>query len=536
MNTGRGRLGLIVFFAVALWGGEYVRRDLWEPDEARYAYIAREMRDSGEWLIPHRHGEYYAHKPPLMFWLINVFSFLTGGVVGGVATRLPSLLGGILTMWALARVADLWGQREAAWRAILILCTSYLFWHEVGMGQIDALLCGLEMATLALLLAENGHPTFRRPAAAYACMGLAVLAKGPVGFLVPLGTYVAVTLAAGEGRWLRRFHWCWGPVITLLFPGLWLLLVLAHGAPPGYFHELLLGQTVGRAGGEFGHRQPFYYFLAYFPLDFLPWTLFLPAAVAALIRRSDARLLVRRAVVWILFVLVFFSLSVSKRNLYTLLVYPAASLLVAAGWEHLGSLAPRWTRPSAYLMLAMWLVGGCGCIAIAAGLVKGFPFDPAAFWPVGVGMLVAVVVAGRLFMREGVSVRWLCTTLAVLLLLQFGISVWVYPAFNPVKTPVALAKAAQSKVPAGGHLLIYGMDGEILALYAERPGRRVDSLPGLFKGIREEKSGIAVFSAKDWAEVRRSLRMPTGAEHFFRMGGKKLVWVEYRAPPAPPSS
>ena len=60
---------LLIALAIVLWGGGYLRRGLWEPDEARYAYVAREMREGGHWFIPHLHDELYPDKPPLMFWL-----------------------------------------------------------------------------------------------------------------------------------------------------------------------------------------------------------------------------------------------------------------------------------------------------------------------------------------------------------------------------------------------------------------------------------------------------------------------------------
>ena len=62
----------LLLWALLLWGGSYALRGYWEPDEARFVYVAREMVTSGDWLVPHRHGLEYAHKPPLLFWLINV--------------------------------------------------------------------------------------------------------------------------------------------------------------------------------------------------------------------------------------------------------------------------------------------------------------------------------------------------------------------------------------------------------------------------------------------------------------------------------
>ena len=143
-------LGVIALLALVLWGGQYVRRDLWEPDEARYAYVAREMRETGCWFVPHRNGEIYGHKPPLMFWMINASSVLTGGHITSVSTRLPSLAGAILALWAATALAAAWFGTRAAWRTLFVLMTSYLFWQQGSMGQIDALLCGLQMAASGL--------------------------------------------------------------------------------------------------------------------------------------------------------------------------------------------------------------------------------------------------------------------------------------------------------------------------------------------------------------------------------------------------
>ncbi len=105
----------LVLLAALLWGGEYLRRDLWEPDEARYAYVAREMAQDGHWLVPHRSGEYYAHKPPLLFWLINLASRATGLPIGRIPVRLPGFFAGVLALWSTARLAERWAGTKAAW-------------------------------------------------------------------------------------------------------------------------------------------------------------------------------------------------------------------------------------------------------------------------------------------------------------------------------------------------------------------------------------------------------------------------------------
>ena len=73
-------------------------RDLWEPDETRYAVVAREMRETGDWIIPHLNRAIYAEKPPLFFWLINLFTFFFGKNTE-LSNRLPSALAGLLTIF-----------------------------------------------------------------------------------------------------------------------------------------------------------------------------------------------------------------------------------------------------------------------------------------------------------------------------------------------------------------------------------------------------------------------------------------------------
>ncbi len=72
-------------------------RDLWEPDETRYAVIAREMRETGDWILPHLNGKIHAEKPPLFFWLVNFSTFFIGEN-SEFANRLPSALAGLITL------------------------------------------------------------------------------------------------------------------------------------------------------------------------------------------------------------------------------------------------------------------------------------------------------------------------------------------------------------------------------------------------------------------------------------------------------
>lgn len=533
LPTRLGRLPLLIVLVLAVWGGEYLRRDLWEPDEARYAYVAAEMRDTGNQLVPHRNGEVYAHKPPLMFWLIQAGARFTGGSINGVAARFPSFIGGLLILWSLARLARRWYGPEVETPAVLCLAATYIFWRQVGMGQIDALLCGLEISALYLLFtAEEGPgPAPLRWAGAWIAMGLAILAKGPVGLLVPLGVYLCGSFAAGEGRRLRRAHWFWGLPLALAIPGAWLLAIVLNGAPEGYLHQLLFEQNIDRAAGGLGHRQPFYYFAAYFPLDFLPWSLFLPACLAAWKFRTETRPQDRRLVAWILFVLLFFSLSPSKRNLYTFLAYPAAVLLVAAT-------APTFSRVQrAWLIIPAWIWMGLlsilGLAACGAWAVPKLPFSGLILIPLGLALLASAVWLFRSRMElNSHPTRWMIRLAVIFLGFECYVGALVFPALDHLKTPDELAVAAHRQIPPDGRLILFRIDGEILALYAERRGLRVDTPDALLLAMNQQKRGIAVFQRRAWNEIKSQIPIPF-TEFPFSMGNKKMVWIEFDSPGSP---
>ncbi len=535
---------LLVLIVLALWGLQSVRRGLWEPDEARFAYVAEEMRTTGSWLVPHRHGEIYAHKPPLMFWLIAAGSTLTGDSEVGrrVASRLPSLLGAFLALLATSRLAARWISPRAAWRVLPVLCGAWLFWHTCGMGQIDALLTGLEMTALWLLFDWNARvhtvgvtrSAARRdwrPALAGIVMGLAVLAKGPVGLLVPLGAYAAASLAAGERRALAALPWLRIVGLALLPVLSWLAACrLVAGAPEAYFREILFTQNVARAGGALGHIRGVSYYVLHAPVEFLPWTLFVPAAWIALGRQPEWRPLRRRLAAWGLFVLFFFSLSASKRNLYVLLAYPAAALLIAAAWDDLTRRRHTiWICSGLLALTAMAVMTGVVAVSLVRELPEGFPRATLrrGLIALAVPALIGCWQVPRFLREPGQRARLLGAFGVLWMFLLAMAGSMLLPALNARKTPAALAAAARAHLPPGKPLLIYRVNGEILALYARARGHRVMTRGELLDAMRNQRQGVAVVPIGDWKQMSGQRLSRYVTAHPFAMGSKVFVWFAF---------
>ena len=525
-------LWLLLLLSLALWGGEYLHRDLWNPDEARVGYVAREMARDGHWLVLHRHGEYYAHKPPLLYWLINLFSLATGLPVGRLTVRLPGFFAGLLALWATARLAVRWAGAKAAWPAVLTLCTTCLFWHEIGFGRPDGLLLGWTTGALAMLFWNDDKPTFWKPALAWTFMGLGILTKGPVGLIVPAGAYAAARLTAGEGLLLRKPHWIWGPPLALAWPAAWLGLVWWTGAPEGYLHELLVGQNLERASGGFGHVRPFYYYLPSLAADWMPWTICLPAAALILFHDPQRRRLLRRLGGWIGFILLFFSLLPTKRNVYVLGATPAFAILVGAAWSELDADTSRWARFTRSAFAILMLVMGIGLLATS--FWPGLPLAGWSLWP----LALVALTGGAALWRE---VRWgnpptFCLLAAlVLLAAEWSVGLFVYPAVNPLKTPVALAQVVQARLPVDRPLLLYAMNDELPAYHANRRGDVVRTPEELTDAMRREQRGFVVFKKRDYDAWPTNAPPLVGSSREFSSGSKHYVWLEFNASDAVPS-
>jgi 4-amino-4-deoxy-L-arabinose transferase-like glycosyltransferase len=122
-------------------------RDLWNPDEPRYAEIAREMLSSGEYWVPHLNGEVYTQKPPLQFWAMAVAGKLTGDLDESAA-RLPAVLSAIAALVLVQRLGRrLFGAR-AAWIAAAAFATGTKILWQGRIGQIDMLLVALVAAAM----------------------------------------------------------------------------------------------------------------------------------------------------------------------------------------------------------------------------------------------------------------------------------------------------------------------------------------------------------------------------------------------------
>jgi 4-amino-4-deoxy-L-arabinose transferase-like glycosyltransferase len=367
-------------------------RDLWEPDEPRFALVAREMINSGNFVMPHRNNRPYPDKPPLLFWAIAGFSTVTGGV-NSVSALLPSALSlaiSILLVFLIAK--KLTKNENMAFLASVVFATAFKPYWQGTHAQIDMLLSCLVYGSVYFVLKFFEDKRLKNLYLFYFLMGLAVLAKGPVGFIIPLGTVLLYRYFKKESvKEVLNFK---GIFIMLFVVGVWLTLLIVQSVANGeidYLKNILFKQTVVRYAKSWHHKQPFYYFFKVILYDFFPWSPFLIAYFVKQFKEKEYFKKDLFIFVWFLFTMLFFSIPSGKRGLYILPMYPAVALMV-------GILIYKEKLNSLYLVIPSVFVG---IIYMLAGIFLIFKKNKL---PVPENVQLNVLIPAVLFLLCGILI------------------------------------------------------------------------------------------------------------------------------------
>lgn len=294
------------------------------PDEPRYAAVAREMYQSGDYITPRLHGDPWFEKPVLMYWGAAASYAIFG--IGEFGARFPSAFGATLCVFFMYFVCRrLWG-RATAFSAGLILASSvgYFAFARAASMDMPLTIC-LTMALLSFLMGHNSNGPGRRRwfFAFYAFIGVGVLAKGPVAVALPALSLLVYLLFRGRlsewKEWHPRYAW-----IILAIAGPWYVAVTwVNGFE--FVRVFIINQNLERfASTVHGHPRPFYFYIPDFLMLTFPWTFLIIPALRRTLDRND-----RILIWWTIVPIVFFSLSGSKLPGYILPSLPAFVMLCA---------------------------------------------------------------------------------------------------------------------------------------------------------------------------------------------------------------
>jgi len=381
-------LVLAIFCYVFLFAG-LGAYPLIDVDETRYVQIAREMFNSGNCVTPFLNFSPFLEKPPLYFWL-SALSFQVFGEDSIFAARFANAsMGAFIVFFTYFFGRKTLGKTYGLVSA-LILLTSIWFLTLSHIAILDLGFVAVSTAAIYCALLSN----FCSPRNKKVCwwffwafMGVAVLAKGLIGVLIPLGTVFMIALFTKSLKELfKPLHFLPGVVIFLMVTVPWHYMVWkANGQ--AWVDMYIIKHHFARfvdSGLGLGRKEPFLFYVPVILVGFVPWTASLCAFLVRLIRNiikdvratkapmiifttdtTGQKLLVYSGV-WAIFGFLFFSVSSTKLPTYILTIFPALALFCGFYWSAYIS-SDRYSRGikiSSCITAGIFLLAGITAIVL----------------------------------------------------------------------------------------------------------------------------------------------------------------------------
>jgi 4-amino-4-deoxy-L-arabinose transferase-like glycosyltransferase len=412
LHTRAGHVALIVIAGGLLFFPNLGGHSLWDVDEAHNAECAREMRATGDnWRVPTFNYALRTDKPALLYWLIWAAYDWFG--VTEFAARFWSAVCGVGSMLVTYALGRRLFSPATGLLGALVLGSSIMFCIASHAATPDALLIFFVLLTLFFFWCDyqdgrDGWLVWTGASAA-----LAVLAKGPVGLLLPAAVIVLFLAWERRLRLLLKWQYLVGCLIFGVLALPWYIAVTVETKRQflwGFFLRHNVERFLGPMDGHSG-------WVIYHPLAllaaFAPWSAFLGLTVWSAVgrRARDDRLppAYRFLWCWLGLWLVFFSLAGTKLPNYLLPAYPALALLTArflVRWQA-GAIGPGHSLMGVALgcLALVGVVVGGGLLAASGvtGLVplRGRELPELAPWAAaGLLPVAAAVWAWRWLRRE----------------------------------------------------------------------------------------------------------------------------------------
>ncbi|EAZ89330.1 ArnT family glycosyltransferase [Crocosphaera chwakensis] len=370
---------------------------LMDKTEPMFVEAARQMVITGDWVTPYWNGETRFDKPPLTYWLVGLSFQLFGMNEWGA--RIPSALAAIavvilgfytLKNFGFSRAKEttktptkLW---FSAWigAGIIALNPFWIAWGRTGVSDMF-LSSGIGLALLSFFLGYGYSETSSKSYLGlsisrwwyigyWVFMALGVLAKGPVALILPGLTVIVFLLYVGRFiEVVKETPWVLGITSFLIISVPWFILVtLEHGQE--YISTFFGLHNVQRFTSVVSrHPGAWYYYLPVIMVGLLPWSIYLPLAIAKL-RFWERRKWINSArsthlgifcLSWFLVVLIFFSSSVTKLAGYVLPLIPAAAIIIALFWSEQ---VETKSEESSGIWSFLFLLSGIANVGILTGL------------------------------------------------------------------------------------------------------------------------------------------------------------------------
>ena len=310
-------------------------RDFWAPDEGDFAQIVKELDTDP--VVPHLNNVPYGEKPPLFYYIVFAFAKTFRCLPHETSMRLASAFTAFITLIVFFLLTRKTFGFSRSLTSVIILGLTPLFYWQARYLQVDMVFsAALVLALLAFFrFTEDDRTGWYY--AFFIMLALAFMAKGPLSVALAVPVIILYCISEKKLPVLINRHTLMGILVFLAIIIPWYYAVyLKEGYP--FLYENILRQNFLRFFEAWSHKRPFYYYFTTLPLDFFPWSLFLPLGLLSAFKtwRSDNR--TRFFLLWFLWFFFFLSLSSGKISKYMLPALPALAVIVSGSILERGKL------------------------------------------------------------------------------------------------------------------------------------------------------------------------------------------------------
>jgi 4-amino-4-deoxy-L-arabinose transferase-like glycosyltransferase len=482
--------------------------------------------------LPHLNGEIYAEKPPFFFWLVNLCTFFLGEN-SELANRLPSALAGLITLFVTFLLGEGLFSPRVGFLSAMVLATTILFLQLSRWMMLDSLFTLLFLLTIFYFFQgfENDAKRWRCFLFAGLFMGVGALTKGPVAYL-PIPIFIIFGLSQRRVKSFWNTHLLWGVLLSLLAVFVWLVPACWVGGE-AYTKRILFGQTLGRLMGseKYFHREPIFFYLIRFPLDFFPWIALLPSAVISGFRnKNQFRKEFLLLSIWFLFIFFFFTLSKGKKDNYLLPLHPAVAMLIGVLWDsELRSSKGGWGTISGLVLLTILFL--TGFLLFVMGIPeKLYPrviaYPSVEVWTLfylPLGSLASVLC----FLKRQKRASFI-TLIVAFGLFYFHLSL-ILPKFNAERSLKAFSERIVRRIGPEEELKMAFFRFDGLLYYTQKPFVEEIKSMDRFSQILQSTKGVhVVIPLKYFDAIKGKLNLELGSIEQVRAGPYDLVLVSNR--------
>jgi len=495
---------------------------LWNFDEAAYGEAAKEMLKLGNWITPHFNYRPWFDKPPLYIWL-TALSFRFFGW-NEFTTRLWSALfgiGGVIVVYFLGKSIF---NKRVGFVAGLVLATSFQYIVQSRLAVLDVTLNFF--ISLSFLFFYLGYRTPRKRVyylLFFTSMGLATLAKGPIGALFPcliIGFYL---LLAKETKILKEMRIFWGIIVYLVVAVPWYALEFWRHGNEFIGTFFLLRHFTRYLTPLEGQGGPIYYYIPFLFLGFFPWSSFLPYSVVHLIRsrtkgQSKERKKFLLILLWFAVIFIFFTFAQTKLPNYILPLYPALALIVGKFWNDSFTKAGQGFHKGTILSLLFFLLMAVVfSFTVVMVLKSKFALEYSQYgkslFPIAVILLSGSIASLLMFLWKRKTIISFALIVGMMCFSIFSLVNYVLPGTNQYKPTKFLSHQIISVIQPGEKIGNYPAFDEnplsfnpSLIYYSNHPVKGIDSEESLLHFLESKERVYCFMEKKDYLEVKEKLK------------------------------